>query len=58
MSNNLIDNIQKLKHYMDIVSGEHIVEYAGISSINDFINYEHIIKFKYKIVSRYGRTRS
>jgi hypothetical protein len=51
MSNNLIDNIQKLKHYMDIVSGEHIVEYAGISSINDFINYEHIIKFKYKIVS-------
>jgi len=46
----LIDNIKKLKYYMDILSTEHTVEYAGISSINDFIHYEHIIKFKYKLI--------
>jgi hypothetical protein len=30
---------------------DHIVDYCGISSNDDFINFENIIKFKYKMIN-------
>jgi len=46
-----IPNIQILNEYVKELSKEHTVEYAGISSKDDFKNYEHILSFKYKMVN-------
>ena len=43
----LMDNIRGFRDFMQ----GHDVEYAGISSSDDFENYEHIIQFKYKLIS-------
>ena len=49
MDLNFVENISILNEYMKGISGT--VEYAGISSNNDFSNYENIINFKYKIIN-------
>jgi hypothetical protein len=41
------NNIKILKQYLKGLD----VDYCGISNENDFHNYEHIIKFKYKIIN-------
>ena len=49
MSLEHIPNIEILHQY---ISQDNIdVEYCGISNNNDFINYEHIISFRYKIIN-------
>lgn len=51
MNKILLPNILNLKQYMDkLTDNMNIVEYAGISSYDDFSNYEDVIPFKYKIV--------
>jgi len=53
MNNILLPNILNLKQYMDkLTDNINIVEYAGISSYDDFSNYENIIPFKYKMVCK------
>lgn len=49
MSREHIPNIQILHQYMSQDNTQ--VEYCGISNSNDFINYEHIISFRYKIIN-------
>lgn len=44
-------NIDVLNCYVKELQKDHIVDYCGISSKNDFINYETIISFKYKIIN-------
>jgi hypothetical protein len=55
VSNKMIDNLKEnifiLNNYVKELSDENTIEYAGISSYNDFENYEDIINFKYKIIS-------
>jgi hypothetical protein len=46
---NSCDNIKILNDYMKNSDIE--VDYCGISSKNDFYNYENIIQFKYKIIN-------
>ena len=46
-----LPNIQRLDDYVKDLSKAHTVEYAGISSKDDFKNYEHILSFKYKMVN-------
>ena len=46
-----LPNIQILNDYVKELSKEHTVEYAGISSKDDFSTYEHILSFKYKMVN-------
>ena len=46
---NSCDNIKILNDYMKNSDIE--VDYCGISSKNDFHNYENIIQFKYKIIN-------
>jgi hypothetical protein len=41
------DNIIILNNYLNYVD----ISYCGISSQNDFYNYEHIIQFKYKVIN-------
>jgi hypothetical protein len=48
LSSEHIPNIQTLHQS---ISQDTEVEYCGISNHNDFINYEHIISFRYKIVN-------
>jgi len=48
MTTNFLPNIIMLKRFMD--QSGHTVDYAGISSNNDFHNYEQIIPFKYKFI--------
>lgn len=43
------DNIKILNDYINSSNIE--VDYCGISSNNDFSNYEHVISFKYKILN-------
>ena len=43
-----LENINTLKEFME--NDNNSIDYAGISSYNDFENYESIIPFKYKIV--------
>lgn len=51
MNKILIPNILNLKKYLDKLTDDmNIIDYAGISSYNDFSNYENIISFKYKLV--------
>jgi hypothetical protein len=45
-----LPNIQILKNYTDeLEMMGHTVDYAGISSSDDFVNYETVISFKYKM---------
>jgi hypothetical protein len=46
-----ITNINILKYYFSNTP-ENTVEYCGISCKDDFVNYEPIIKFKYKIINQ------
>lgn len=46
---NCCDNIKIFNDYMKLLDVE--VDYCGVSSENDFHNYEHIIPFKYKIIN-------
>ena len=48
--NGSLDNIQILKQFMD--QSDHTVDYAGISSGNDFSFFEHILPFKYKFTCK------
>lgn len=50
MNINFIPNISILKTHFNNNS-ENIVDYCGISSKDDFKNYESIINFKYKIIN-------
>jgi len=43
-------NIEILNNYLHSID-DIVVEYCGISSNDDFINYEDIIKFKYKNIN-------
>ena len=45
-----IENIFILNQFLHNITDT--IEYAGISSQNDFHNYENIIKFKYKIINQ------
>ena len=45
-----IENIKTLKYQFDNLK-DSIVDYCGISSQNDFENYEDVLSFKYKIVN-------
>ena len=47
----LISNIQNLKEQMNLLIPKCEIDYAGISSEDDFINYEEYITFKYKFVN-------
>ena len=52
---NLIEfksNINILKQYMNDLGEDYIVDYAGISCIDDFSNYEDILFFKYKVIDK------
>jgi len=49
LSSEYIPNIEILHQYISKDNRE--VEYCGISNNNDFINYEHIISFQYKIIN-------
>ena len=49
MSQEHIPNIEILHQYLSQDDTE--VEYCGISNNNDFINYEHIISFRYKMIN-------
>ena len=49
MDSKSIPNIVILNDYMKQLG--HTFDYAGISSTDDFINYEHIIQFKYKMIN-------
>ena len=52
MDINSIQNIIILKYYMDQLKQIcYTIDYGGISSFNDFENYENIINFKFKLVS-------
>jgi hypothetical protein len=46
-----IPNIINLKEKMEVLSFDNEIDYAGISSENDFINYEEYITFKYKSIN-------
>lgn len=52
MDNIFIPHIENLKKYMDkLEQNGSIIDYAGISSYNDFSNYESIVKFNYKQIN-------
>ncbi len=44
-----LENIKVLSNYLKETN--YTVEYCGISSYDDFINYESVISFKYKFIS-------
>lgn len=44
-------NIDILKNYLLSTNNIEIVDYCGISSQNDFNDFENIINFKYKVIS-------
>jgi hypothetical protein len=44
-----LPNIQLIKDYME--QDNRVVDYCGLSSKDDFINYESLIKFKYTMVN-------
>lgn len=48
MHNSLKENIQILHDYL---KDDHQVEYAGLSSQDDFKNYEDMITFKFKMIN-------
>jgi hypothetical protein len=50
MYSEFIEHIYVLNHYMKQLVGA-TVDYAGISSKDDFANYESILQFKYKVIS-------
>jgi len=49
MNINYIDNLKIIDDYLK--KDENIVDYCGITSNDDFYNYETIVKFKYKIIN-------
>jgi hypothetical protein len=51
MSTSFFSHILIFDNYMKLLSDKHKIEYAGISSQDDFKNYEDIISFKYKMVN-------
>jgi len=51
MSESFFSHILIFDNYMKLLSNNHTIEYAGISSQDDFKNYEDIISFKYKMVN-------
>ena len=47
----LLNNIEILNNYVKELSKENTIDYAGISSFDNFKSYEEIIKFKYKMIN-------
>lgn len=51
MRQHLLPNIIHFKKYMYELSKYHEIDYAGISTIDDFHHYEEYITFKYKMIT-------
>jgi len=51
MPSQYIPHIHTIKSHMDALSGTFIVDYACISSYNDFDIYDSILSFKYKVTN-------